>query len=85
MLFLPIGSVVILKNASKKIMITGYSVKDKNTNKEYDYVGCKYPEGITVDRSYLLFNSEDIAKVFYKGYMDEEFNEIAKSIDVETL
>ena len=37
--YLPIGTVVLLKNANKKIMITGYltsSTDEKNSNDESD-------------------------------------------------
>ena len=46
--YLPIGTVVLLKNTNKKIMITGYltaSIDEKNSNDEYyDYSGCLFPE-----------------------------------------
>ena len=44
---LPIGSVVLLKDAKKRIMITGFYVKEnENSDKIYDYVGVLYPEGV---------------------------------------
>ena len=45
--YLPIGSVVILKGAKRKLMITGYIQIDlKKLDKVYDYSGCLFPEGI---------------------------------------
>ena len=36
-LFLPIGSVVLLKGATKKVMVTGFcSIPNNNKNKIYD-------------------------------------------------
>ena len=72
--YLPIGSVVILKNAKKRLMITGYCMTDKNdnANKMYDYSGCLFPEGIISTNQTALFNHEQIEKVFYVGYQDEE-------------
>lgn len=86
--FLPIGSVVLLKGGKKRIMITGFYVTDgENKNNFYDYCGCLYPEGIvTVDKN-ALFNHEQIDKIYYLGYSDEEekqfkskLNEILKDI-----
>ena len=42
--YLPIGTVVLLKDAKKRVMITGFAVKGKETgDKMYDYMGCMYP------------------------------------------
>ncbi len=62
--FLHIGSVVSLKNGTKKIMITGYYMPMdlKNNNKVYDYCACYYPEGV-LDDGKFLFNIEQIDKV----------------------
>lgn len=71
--FLPIGTVVLLKEATKKIMIIGYLASDKENEKViYDYIACLYPEGIVSSQQYLLFNHEQIDKIFYKGYDGEE-------------
>ena len=43
---LPIGSVVMLNNATKPVMIFGYLQKSNLTKNEVvDYVGVPYPEG----------------------------------------
>jgi hypothetical protein len=71
-MLLPIGSVVLLKNGTKKLMIYGRKQKLAAENTVYDYVGCLYPEGyINPDYSYV-FNHEDIAVVIFTGYQDEE-------------
>ena len=45
--YLPIGSVVILKNGRKRLMITGYAQVDlEKKDKIYDYCSCLYPEGV---------------------------------------
>ncbi len=69
---LPIGSVVILKNAVKKLMIFGVGQTDESENIEYDYIGVMYPEGNMGDGSQFLFNHDDIDEVFFRGYEDEE-------------
>lgn len=72
--FLPIGSVVLLKDAAKRLMICGriQMRTDEGERKLYDYCGCLYPEGILDPERTFLFNNEDIVKVFYMGMQDEE-------------
>ena len=45
--FLPVGSVVLLKEAKRPIVIMGYMVAEENSNQIWDYVGCAYPIGFT--------------------------------------
>ena len=71
--FLPIGSVVLLTGGTKKVMITGFcSFPNDNNHKLYDYTGCLYPEGIINSNEVCLFNNEQIDKVIFKGYENEE-------------
>lgn len=71
--FLPIGSVVILKQGKKRIMITGYAQIDiVKKDRIYDYVGCMFPEGVISTENNLLFNHDDIKQVFCIGFQDEE-------------
>ncbi|MBE6984365.1 MAG: DUF4176 domain-containing protein [Ruminococcaceae bacterium] len=69
---LPIGSVVILREAKKRLMIYGIRQTNKENKKEYDYIGVLYPEGNLGGKSYVMFNHEDIKDVFFRGYEDEE-------------
>ncbi len=69
---LPIGSVVLLKDGIKKVMIVGIKQTSLDDNVEYDYVGVLYPEGFLGGEYQFMFNHSDIATVFYKGYEDEE-------------
>ena len=44
--YLPIGTVVMLKGGTKRIMITGFcSIEENTKEKMWDYSGCLYPEG----------------------------------------
>lgn len=71
--YLPIGSVVLLKDAQKKVMITGYTPIDMETkNKIYEYLGCIFPEGIIKSDENILFDTKDIDKIFFKGFVNEE-------------
>ncbi len=69
---LPIGSVVGIKKADKKLMIFGIKQKNAETDKEYDYVGVLYPEGNLGPEYQFLFDSDDISEVFFTGYESEE-------------
>lgn len=68
--FLPIGTVVMLKNGKKRAMICGFCPISEG--KTYDYVGCLYPEGVISSDKSLLFNHNQIEQIFFKGYVDEE-------------
>ncbi len=71
--YLPIGTVVMLRGGKKKLMINGFACKDLDTgDKIYDYSGCVYPEGVlSFDRA-IVFDHDQIEKVFYMGYVDED-------------
>lgn len=72
--YLPLGTVVLLKNAKKRIMITGFAATALETKgKMYDYIGCLYPEGVISSDKNLLFDHEQINKIYYMGYKDEEW------------
>lgn len=70
--YLPIGSVVLLNDATKRVMICGFCVTPKDENKLFDYIGCLYPEGIIDTDQNLLFNHNDIKQIFAIGYSDDE-------------
>ncbi len=80
--FLPIGTVVLLKGAEKRIMITGFASMSPETGDIiFDYSGCLYPEGFLSYNEVCVFNHEQIDKVFALGYADDEqrtFNENLK-------
>lgn len=71
--YLPLGTVVLLKNASHRSMIIGFAAaNEENANKIYDYAAVPYPEGLINTNTHFLFNHSDIDKVFYLGLSDEE-------------
>ncbi len=69
---LPIGSVVLLKEGTKKAMIFGIKQTDKASGKEYDYIGVVYPEGNLGEQLQFFFQHENIDQVFFRGYEDED-------------
>jgi len=71
--FLPVGSVVLLKNATKRIMVIGYcTVDNAKPDVVYDYSGVLFPEGSLSSDQTLLFNHDQIAKIDHIGLEDEE-------------
>ena len=78
---LPIGSVVMLQNGTKEIMITGfYAVSQESPNTIYDYNGCLYPEGVISSDKNLLFNHNQIAKLIFTGYRSDNDIEFKKKL-----
>ncbi|MDD6551560.1 MAG: DUF4176 domain-containing protein [Lachnospiraceae bacterium] len=79
--FLPIGSVVMLKEAEKPLMIYGIKQFDSdNPDVEYDYIGVVYPEGNIGAEFQYLFNHEDIEKVLFRGYDTPEYKEFLDEV-----
>ena len=77
---LPIGTVVLLRNSVKKVMITGYYQQTKNEDKTWDYAGCIFPEGFISPDKNFLFDGSQIQEVFMLGYQDQEFFAFCKEI-----
>jgi hypothetical protein len=71
--YLPIGTVVMLKGGTKRVMITGFcAIEEKEKTKMWDYSGCLYPEGFLSSNQTCLFDHEQIEKVYHYGLIDEE-------------
>ncbi len=65
--FLPIGSVVLLKEGEHRLMITGYAQKLEGKEGIYDYVGCLWPEGFMKADQNVVFNHDMIDTVYFLG------------------
>lgn len=78
---LPIGSVVLLKNGKKRLMIFGVKQNDGETGVEYDYIGVLYPEGNMGEGTQVLFNHSDVEKVFFRGYEDNDRKSFLEHLD----
>lgn len=76
--YLPIGSVVLLKDSQKRIMIVGLKQKQVNTDKIWDYCACLYPEGILDPEKLYLFDNEKIERIYFVGFQDSEGLEFMK-------
>lgn len=80
--FYPIGSVVLVKNGIKELMIIarGVGTMIDGKMKFFDYGACLYPEGLT-GTNILYFNHEDIEEVKHIGYRNDDDAKIVKNIN----
>ena len=70
---LPIGTIVYLKEGTQKLMILnrGSVIENNGENLLFDYYAAIYPVGLNPEQV-LYFNKEDIDKIVFEGYTDEE-------------
>jgi len=79
--YLPIGTVVMLKEATKRLMISGFcSIEEGEEEKIWDYSGCIYPEGFLSATQTALFDHEQIEKIFHMGLVDDEERKFKRKI-----
>ena len=78
---LPIGTIVVLKEGEKRLMIIGVMQSEASANsKEYDYLGILYPEGHIGEQFQYLFNHEDINEIVFRGFEDKEREEFLNKL-----
>lgn len=70
---LPIGSVVTMQGAKRKVMIIGTGVRNTETNENYDYVAVPYPVGYLGPEAMFLCNHADIETLNFIGFVNSEF------------
>ena len=72
---LPLGSIVYLEEGTRKLVIVGRGVifEDEESDGQVfaDYMGVLYPIGLQTE-STIFFQHENIDKVVFEGYSDEE-------------
>ena len=80
--YLPVGTVVLLKEGTKRVMITGFcTMEEGKQDKVFDYCGCLFPEGfISMDKN-LLFDHDQIARVDHMGLVDDEEKEFKSKLN----
>lgn len=79
---LPIGSVVLLGNSKKRVMIIGVAQRGvSQETKLRDYVGVVFPEGYLDSEKLFLFDNEQITQIFALGYQDAEQLAFKKKAD----
>ena len=79
--YIPLGSVVLLKGGSQKLLIIGRAILVQNNGKQFffDYGAVAYPEGLIGDRM-AYFNHDAISMVVFEGYKDVENENMIKNI-----
>lgn len=80
--YLPIGSVVYLKNGFKKVMVIGRGMVISREDQEvfFDYCAVQFPEGLLGDEV-AYFQHDDIEKVVFTGLSDEDDQMVIKKIN----
>ena len=66
----PIGSIVLLKNGEKRLMITG-RYTGPSEEAVYDYSGVPYPEGMRGTKLFF-FDEDSIDRLLFLGFQDME-------------
>lgn len=78
---LPIGSVVLLQDGKKKVMIIGIKQTDQESKIEYDYLSVLYPEGFVSGDMMFFFNHDAIQDIYHMGYRNEEYDFFRKDLE----
>lgn len=82
---MPIGSVVRLKEAEKKLMIIGIKQLNEEKGTVKDYIGVMYPEGYLNKEVFFTFDQEDVEEIIFEGYRSEEqeifFAQVSEVLD----
>lgn len=75
--YLPIGSVVGLKNDARRLLIISRQLYSKTNHVIRDYAALDYPNGFTTNEEmFILFDKKDITVVYHYGYVDEKEMEL---------
>ena len=81
---LPIGTVVLLKGAEKRLMIVGYQrMNAVDASKVFDYCGCIFPEGFMTPDEATVFDHSQIDRIIFMGFQNLpqiEFSERLKNV-----
>lgn len=80
--YVPLGSVVLLKDTNQKLLVIARAINVKNGDKTFffDYGAVLYPDGLTGDRM-AYFNHDGINKVVFEGYNDVENQNVVDTIN----
>ena len=71
---LPLGTICEIKGHDFKIMIIGYNKIEYNEKIEVkEYIGTKYPEGVTFGDKLIGFNNNEIVLKKFYGFHNKDF------------
>ncbi|MBL1226039.1 DUF4176 domain-containing protein [Enterococcus sp. BWR-S5] len=85
MKILPIGSIIQLSKEKEQLLMVTSRFPLYNKQGEigyFDYAGCLYPQGQTSQENFF-FNTEDIEKVLFEGFINETENALQLRIHEE--
>ncbi|MEI3604354.1 DUF4176 domain-containing protein [Pseudogracilibacillus sp. SE30717A] len=75
--YLPVGSVVGLKNDSRRLLIIGRQLYSETNHVIRDFAALEYPNGfVNSKEKFILFDRKDIEVVYHYGYVDEKEREL---------
>ena len=80
--YMPLGSVIRLKDSTTKRMIIGY-IYDSN-GQHYNYICSKYPIGVDLTMTLYLIESEYIEYVYLLGYQEKGWQEKVERVVKKT-
>ena len=80
--YLPLGSIVILKGGTQKVVVNARGLLTMAAQPPcfFDYGGSLYPQGIIGDKI-LYFNHKDIDSVVFEGYHDDDDVKMVENIN----
>ena len=79
--YLPLGTVVLLEGGTKRVMITGFATASSDDpDLIYDYAGCMYPQGFITSNQTVLFDHDQIQKIYHFGLIDPEWVELQDNL-----
>lgn len=80
--YVALGSVVLLKGGTQKMLIISRALNVKNGQDTFffDYGAVPYPDGLVSDRM-AYFNHESISNVIFEGYTDAENENMIANIN----
>ena len=79
--YLPLGTVVLLEGGTKRVMITGFATASSDDpDLIYDYAGCMYPQGFITSNQTVLFDHDQIQKIYHFGLIDPEWVEFQDNL-----
>jgi hypothetical protein len=71
--WLPIGTILMLKKGTQKLMIVGKGMNKYGAEgRIYDYCAVMAPQGMTSPDQIVGFDKDSVERVYFLGYIDEK-------------
>nr|WP_289037211.1 DUF4176 domain-containing protein [uncultured Allobacillus sp.] len=75
--YLPVGSVIGLKNDSRRLLVIGRQLYSASNHVIRDFAALEYPNGfVSSEEKFILFDRKDIEVVYHYGYVDDKEMEL---------